>query len=65
MDYIESLCKKRVIQARQSARQELNDAIQTIAAQYAAYYEGQLTDAIHQVEAQKQKKKFAFAGDAR
>jgi len=64
MDYIESLCKKRVIQARQSARQELNDAIQTIAAQYAAYYEGQLTDAIHQVEAQKQKKKFAFAGDA-
>lgn len=64
MDYIESLCKKRVVQARQSARQELNDAIQTIAAQYKSYYEGQLSDAIHQAETQKHKKKFAFSGDA-
>lgn len=42
MDQIDSLCKKRIIQARQSSKQELNDAIKKISQQYKEYYEHEL-----------------------
>ena len=42
MDQIDSLCRKRIIEARQSARQELEDGIKKVSEQYKEYYEKEL-----------------------
>jgi len=44
MDQIDTLCRKRIIEARQSARQELEDGIKKVSEQYKEYYEKELRD---------------------
>jgi hypothetical protein len=42
MEEIDNLCRKRIKNARQGVKQELNDAITKISQQYKDYYESEL-----------------------